>query len=100
MSIDGVLLATPVFVLQQPPKLSLLYSLVILEMHADTGGAYTHVRGESVREYANENNSKEMLHYLRRLCDELYWQQHTVCTIYNIPFHLFFSYSLAVICVN
>lgn len=31
---------------------------------------------ESLQEYANENNSKEMLHYLRRLHDELDWQYY------------------------
>lgn len=43
-----------------------------------------------MRKYANENSSKEMLHYLGRLCDELYWQQHTIYTIYNVALHLLF----------
>lgn len=53
-------------------------------MHADTG-IHAHngkKKCEALLEYANKNNSKEMLHYLRRLCDELHWQHHT-STIYN-----------------
>lgn len=73
------------------PKLSLLYSLVILEMHTDTG-MYTHngekgnhCEGMLIKTTVRRCFITYLL--LRRLHDELYWQQHTIRTIYNVHFY-------------